>query len=207
MMGHYRAVTLVYEAVIRGDLNAAREAAFSIWGLATPPGLPAVGDQIAMFVQLQGRRAAQAGSVAQAADAAAGMLTLCGDCHAAVNVRVATPDTQAPSVGGIVGHMLNHQEAVQAMIEGLVAPSPARWRQGAERFGLRLLSPADLPPDPKLTPLVQQSEARVHAIAQEALAATDSTTRAAVFSKLIQTCASCHELHSRVWGPRTGGER
>jgi hypothetical protein len=204
MAGHYRAVTAVYEGVIRGDLAAVHEAAFSIWGLAAPSGMPAVGDQIAQFVQLQGRRAAQAPSLAQAAENAAGMLTLCGDCHAAVKVRVSTPDRPRPDVGGLVGHMLAHQDAVDALVEGLVAPSPSRWRVGAERLITAPLAGGDLPPDPALTAAIRKSEIDVHAIGKEALAAADNTGRTAVFAKLISTCANCHRLHGRVWGPRTG---
>lgn len=203
MAGHYRAVTQVYEGVIRGDLAAARDAAFSIWGLAAPSGMPASGTVIAEFVQLQGRRAAQATTLEQAANAAAGMLTLCGDCHTAVNVRVATPDRVRPDVGGLVGHMLAHQEAVEAMAEGLVAPSPSRFRTGAERLEIAPLSRSDLPPDRALTADIRRSETEVHAIGKEARLANDNTARTASFAKLISTCANCHRLHNRVWGPRT----
>jgi hypothetical protein len=201
MTGHYRAVTVVYESVIRGDLPTVREAAISIWGLAAPAGMPAAGERIAEFVKLEGRQAAQAGTIDQAARSAAAMLTLCGDCHSAVNVRVATPDTRRPDVGGLVGHMLDHQEAVQAMAEGLVAPSPSRWRTGAERLVKAPLSASNFPPDAGMTAAVARSESAVHAIGKEALAASDNTTRTAAFTKLIGTCANCHRLHSRIWGP------
>jgi hypothetical protein len=203
MSGHYRAVTVVYEAVIRGDLPAGREAAITIWGLAPPAGISPTGVQIAEFVKLEGQRAAQAGTIPQAARSAAAMLTLCGDCHTAVNVRVAAPDARPPDVGGIVGHMLAHQEAVQAMAEGLVAPSPSRWRTGAERLVTAALRGSEFPPDPGMGPAVRQSEIDVHAIGQEAVAAGDKTARTATFAKLIGTCANCHRLHSRIWGPRT----
>lgn len=203
MAGHYRAVTAVYEGVIRGDLDAVHEAAISIWGLAPPPGLPAVGDQIAHFVQLQGQRAAKAATLTQAAENAAAMLTLCGDCHAAVKVRVTTPERRRPDVGGIVGHMLAHQDATDALVEGLVAPSPSRWRTGADLLIGAPLSGNDLPPDPAITSAIRESEKNVHAIGREAATATDNTQRTAAFGKLIGTCANCHGLHKRVWGPRT----
>ena len=130
MAGHYRAVTAIYEGVIRGDLAAVHQAALAIWGLAAPAGMPAVGDRIANFIQLEGRQAAQTENLQRAAEASAAMLTLCGDCHTAVNVRVGTPATTAPTVGGIVGHMLAHRNAVESLVEGLVAPSLSRWRAG-----------------------------------------------------------------------------
>lgn len=206
MMGHYRAVTLVYEGVVRGDLSAVRDAGISIWGLATPSGVPAAGEQIAEFVKLQGRRAAQASTLTQAADSAAGMLTLCGECHRSVGIRIAVPERPTPPVGGIVGHMLEHREAVEMMAEGLVAPSASRWSLGAERLLAAPLSSRDLPPDPGMTAAVQKSETDVHAIGKAALAASDDTTRTATFARLIASCANCHRLHSRIWGPRSDGK-
>jgi len=201
MDGHYRAVVRVYDAVIAGDLEAARTAAIDIWGMPTPSGMPAGGVQIADWVQRQGRRVAQATSLDEAARASAAMLTLCGDCHATVGVRIATAEPPRPDVGGIVGHMLGHQRAVEALVEGLVAPSSMRWRAGADLLGELPLDSDELPDDPGLTAAVRRAEAEVHAVSVDAIAAPDNTTRTAVFGRLIGTCAGCHQLHAGTWGP------
>jgi hypothetical protein len=205
MAGHYRAVTVVYIAVIRGDLGAARDAAIALWGMAPPAGVPAGAVPIAEWVQLQGKRAAQATSLGQAAEAVAGMLTLCGDCHRTVGIRAGTDQAPRSEVGGIVGHMLEHQQAVEALAEGLVAPSPSRWQEGADLLQRAPLASSDLPPDSGLSTAVRRVEADVHAIAANAASVSNNTARTSVFASLIETCSNCHRLHRQVWGP--GGDR
>jgi cytochrome c553 len=45
------------------------------------------------------------------------------------------------------------------------------------------------------------AEARVHELADRAIKAPDQSSRVAVYGSIIGTCASCHGLHGRIWGP------
>jgi hypothetical protein len=100
--------------------------------------------------------------------------------------------------------MLEHQRAADELLQGLLIPSEARWRSGAERLRTAELLRSDLPADPKLTPEIRKAETAVHALANRAAAATATSERAAVYVDLATTCARCHSLHRQIWGPKTG---
>jgi cytochrome c553 len=207
MQHHFAQASRILEAVIRVDLAAVAAPAAELSVLAPPSGMPPAGRPFVDFIRLEGRRAVAATSLDRTAEAAASMLTLCGECHRATGVSVAPVAVPRPDVGGLVGHMLEHQRAVDAMVEGLIAPSVSSWNAGAARLRMAPLQPASLPPDPRLTADLRQAEGRVHEIGAEAEAASTSTDRTAAFTKLIATCSSCHSVHPRIWGPdsRVGG--
>jgi cytochrome c553 len=142
-------------------------------------------------------------TLGEAAAPVATMLSQCGQCHRTVGVFPGPSTRNYPDVGGIVGHMLTHQRAVDELLQGLLIPSDSRWAQGAELLRTAELSRSDLPPDPKLTPELRRAEAAVHALADRAATATTAGDRAAVYVELATTCAQCHSLHRQIWGPRT----
>jgi cytochrome c553 len=205
MEHHFSQASRVLEAAIRGDLAAVKGPASELSVIPAPSGMPPAAAPFVEFIRLQGRRAVAAATLDHAAEAAASMLTLCGDCHRTAGVSVAPVASDRPDVGGMVGHMLEHQRAIDEMVEGLISPSPARFRTGASRLRAAPLQPDNLPPDPRLTAEIRQAEGRVHEIGAEAEAAETATARTAAFSKLIATCSSCHSLHPRIWGPDSSG--
>jgi len=201
MQRHFGQASAVYDAVIRGDLDTAREEALALWSMPAPAGVAAAGAPFLDAIRMQGRRVSEASTVAQAAESVAGMLATCGDCHRVVGVGVVAYVPQRPVVGGIVGHMLEHEQAVTQMAEGLIAPSTTRWEAGARALTAAPLDHDELPPDSDLTPAVRSAESRVHAIAEQALTARDTDARVDVFANILATCSNCHSLHSRIWGP------
>jgi cytochrome c553 len=204
MRHHFTQVTLVYEAVIRGDLAAVRAPATELSTLPTPAGLPLTAAPFVDAIRVAGRQAAVATTIQQAAAPAAAMLAQCGECHRAAGIFPAPSTRTYPDVGGLVGHMLEHQRAVDELLQGLLIPSESRWTQGAERLRTATLSRSELPNDPKLTPEVRQAEQAVHALADRAAAASTTKARADVYVELATTCARCHSLHQQIWGPKTG---
>jgi mono/diheme cytochrome c family protein len=204
MRHHYLQVTLVYEAVIRGDLAAVRAPATELSILATPPGLPLTAAPFVDAIRTAGRQAAVATTIEAAAAPAAMMLAQCGECHRAAGIFPAPSNRTTPDVGGLVGHMLEHQRAADELLQGLLIPSESRWRSGAERLRTAELLRSDLPPDPKFTPEIRKAETAVHALADRAATAATTSERAAVYVDLATTCARCHGLHRQIWGPKTG---
>ena len=63
------------------------------------------------------------------------------------------------------------------------------------------LRASDLPRDPRLTREIAAAEDRVHVLAEQAATATEETARINVYSQILSTCAQCHGLHGRIWGP------
>jgi hypothetical protein len=104
--------------------------------------------------------------------------------------------------------MLEHQRAMDELLQGLVIPSVPLWTAGAKRLQTAPLSRGQLLPDRRLTGQIREAEARVHKLAQQASTAdtlATSSRRAAVYGQLLSTCAQCHVLHPQVWGPRQEG--
>lgn len=205
MRFHFNQITVVQEAVIRGDLEAVRAPARELTALPIPWRVPAAGSPYVNLIRDAARRLVTVSTRAEAADNAAFMLGICGDCHQAVGVNPAPSPVARPDVGGTVGHMLEHQRAMDELLQGLVIPSLARWNAGAKRLQTAPLQRGQFLPDRRLTSGIREAEAQVHKLAQQASAAATLATsarRAGVYAQLLATCAQCHEQHAQVWGPR-----
>ncbi len=203
MRHHFTQVSTIHEAIIRGDLPAVRVPALALANLPLPAGLPLVAPPFVAAVRQAARRAADATTLGTAASATVSMLTQCAACHRAANVRPSPSTPRRPDVGGIVGHMLEHQRAADEMLLGLLIPSDSQWRQGADRLRAAVMRPSELPPDPKLTQQIRAAEDAVHLVANRAASADTADARAASYIQVLTSCAECHGLHKTIWGPRT----
>ena len=204
MRHHFLDVSAIHEAVIRGDLTAAQEAARTLTLMPMPRDTLADGVPFVMGIISAAGRVREARNLPEAAAGTALMVRQCGECHQALRVRPTPAVVRRPDVGGLVGHMLEHQRAVDALLQGLIIPSATEWRVGAQRLKVAPLHPSDLPPDPQWTRVRKQADERVHQIADRAERASNPLMRGAVYADLLTTCAECHSLHQRVWGPRRG---
>ena len=202
MQHHFVEIGRVHDAVIRGDLRGALPPAAALAAMQTPAGLPDTVDPVVRILRQAGRLAGTAPNLRTAAGATVTMLQQCATCHQMVGVYPAPIPQRRPDVGGVVGHMLEHLQAADDMMQALIVPSESSWRAGADRLRAATLRPADWPPDPKLTAEAKKADATVHAIADRARAATTRNERGAVYAELLTTCASCHSLHRGIWGPR-----
>jgi len=207
MRHHFAQVMLVHEAVIRGDLPSVREPAARLASMEIPAGLPAAAAPYVVAVRETAQRVVDAKTLIAAAKATAALVTECANCHRAVGVFPAVPSGTTRDVRGVVGHMLEHQRAVDELLIGLMVPSPSQWIQGAERLRVADLRPGELPKDPQLTKWGREADARVHQLADQAVVAETPAQRAAAYAALMTTCAQCHSIHSKVWGPGRGGLR
>lgn len=201
MREHFARVHEVEAAVIRGDLESVKDPAD--WLASHDPSKEldkASASQVATMRDAA-RRAAEAKDLPNAATATATMLAACGDCHRAAGARPAPSVPEHSMVGGTVGHMLEHQRAVEMMANGLIIPSADMWAKGAEALKGAALRASQLPRDQKLTREIAAAEDRVHILAEQAAKAGEEQARVASYAQIISTCAQCHGLHGRVWGP------
>jgi cytochrome c2 len=201
MKAHFHEALAVQDAVIRGDLAAAKPAATALANAPSPAGLPAAAAPHATALKAAASRAAAATTLNGAATEVASMFATCGACHASAGTRPALPVSSPSGGGGVVGHMLAHQYAIDQMLQGLVLPSATLWRQGAEGLNMAPLRRSELPRDSALTRDVIAAEKRVHAMAEEAIATTEPAVRARQYAQILTTCAECHSAHRKVWGP------
>jgi cytochrome c553 len=198
MSDHFTRVRAIEEAVIRGDLDAAKVPAQWIVDHQETTGLPAGTDDQVAAVKDAARQVTAAADIPSAAKAAAGLVGACGDCHAKANITAHMPLVMlGEAKPGTASHMAEHQMAVDMMYRGLVAPSDADWTKGAEALKTSALGAKDLAGAKDAL----AAEKDVHKVAEDAIKASDRPARIEAYGKIIGSCASCHGMHGRVWGP------
>jgi hypothetical protein len=202
MKAHFSQVLLVHAAVIRGDLPSVAAPARELAGSSVASNAPAGTDRAITAMAAAARSAADAPTILAAASATSAMLTACGECHRAAGVRPDAPLAQPSPIGGVVGHMLQHQRAAEQMMQGLMLPSTTLWREGATSFVRAPLHPQDLPVDSASRRRMVATEEGLHRTASQAVEATDSLVRRNTYALILAACADCHRDHPKVWGPR-----
>jgi hypothetical protein len=203
MDDHFTKVTEVYDAVIRGDLDAARVPARWIAEHQDAAGLPPAAQPKVDEMKQAARLVVDAVDVAAAAHGTAAMAVACGNCHAATSVKpkFPAPAPPPPAKSEAEAHMRDHQRAIDLLYQGLVGPSEQAWADGVRALKNAPLSGVNMPKDPQLTRERVLAEVEVHALADQAKVAADAPARAEVYAQLTANCASCHALHGKVWGP------
>ncbi len=194
MTGHFDDALAVRDALIEGDLEAARRRARSLtaWRLSD------LRAEAAGYVT-EFRAAAQAvrdardrGTLARAVGRLAAS---CGACHRGSNVRVELePATPPPGEPGAAAHMRRHLWAADRFWEGLIVPSDDAWARGAEALATAALRPETLTPDLPVYPRVEALAQRVHALAEEGSRTADTGARIDIYAGMLATCARCHRL-------------
>lgn len=201
MQDHYSKAMAVHTAVVRGDLPAVTGAATQWLAQIDRTAWPSAAAPHVDTMRAAAKELAGATLLGPAGAAMGRTLGACGTCHRASGVMPAAPLEPARPVGGIVGHMLEHQRALSNMVEGLVVPSTSRWQEGAKGLRAAPLKREGLPRNAGSTDTLMALEREVHALAEKAASAETPDARAAAYGELAAGCARCHSLHVRVWGP------
>jgi hypothetical protein len=198
MANHFGRIREVEEAVVRGDLEAAKAAAQWVADHQDATGLPAGTESYVTTTRNAARAVAASTSLGNAGVATAFAVAACGECHAAAKVSPKMPEPSPPAaVPAAAAHMLPHQHALDLMYRGMVGPSETLWKQGAEALKASPLGDKDAA---KASKADAAAEARVHEIAGRAAQAADAGARIAIYGELIGSCTSCHAAHGRVLG-------
>lgn len=198
MADHFAKVREVEEAIIRGDLDAAKTPAQWIADHQDASEVPAAEKPI-KDMRAAARSVASATDISNAAIASAGMLGACGRCHAASKIEPKLPPATEPAAkGDRAKHMMEHQLAIDRMYHGLIAPVSGEWQKGAEALKAAPLR------DKAMKDIEKEAiaaEARTHELAERAINAADQSSRITIYGEIVGSCASCHGLHGRIWGP------
>lgn len=200
MRHHFVDVSLIHDAIIRGDLAAVRPPARRLGDLAVPARLPDAGIPYVVMMRRAGQRAATAKTLAAAATETVTMLAQCAGCHQTVGIRPTPASRSAPDAGGFAGHMLEHQRAADDLLHGLVIPSSSEWLSGAKRLRAAPLRPVWLIPELRYVPDLDRVDAAVHDLADDAMSAESPARRNDVYARLLATCADCHGVHRTIVG-------
>jgi hypothetical protein len=200
MRGHYADAVAMQNAVIRGDQAGVALAAQALVEYAAPPGMPDRSAAHVATIRRSARDAANATTIVTAAVSSALMLNACGQCHQLAGVQPAVALRPSARVGGLVGHMMEHQRAADQIFQGLVIPSDRLWRDGTRALATAPLHPADLPVGAAERRALSSTEERMHRLSTDAAQATEPRARANYYGQLLAACADCHS-RSKTWGP------
>ena len=202
MRDHFTSVTAVHDAVVWGDVAAARSHARTIAERDVSEKMPPSALPYLDVMRTTAARAAASNELDDIASMTGAMLALCGDCHRAVGLRPAVAAApKEPTVGGQVGHMLAHKQAADLLVEGLTVPSESTWTRGAQLLSNAPLHRADLQLGAKVAREVLDKEREVHGVAKRAATANDVRARVYYYSEIVQSCGTCHSLHPSVRRP------
>lgn len=124
--------------------------------------------------------ALDARSMGEAGSALGELGAACASCHADKGgpPQPAAAETLPRGVGG----MATHAAAERALWEGLLTPSPARWKTGAD----------SLAEAPELASDVEEISALAGQVRDLAGQAAAGPPRGDVYGKIMATCAACH---------------
>jgi cytochrome c553 len=198
MQEHFAKVREVEEAIISGDIAAARTPALWLADHQPTTGFPPATRQPLTEMRAAARTVATTSDIQEAATGAANLVGMCGRCHSAAKVEPKVPPaTEIAAPKGQGGHMLEHRSAVNLLYRGLIVPVSGDWVRGAEALNAADLGASDRK---RMTPEALAAEARVHELAGQALKANDQRTRVTIYGSIIGSCASCHRLHGRGAG-------
>ncbi len=172
-------------AMVRGDLDRAREAARRIERVVAITGLPEGSEEELMRLRSYATAIREADDYGVAALGTSLLAASCGDCHATYGVGPAFAEVgDLPEDRG--NHMVEHVWAADRMWEGLVIPDPARWQTGA-----RVLAYHEVPMD-ALAPGTSQYGVDLKTLGLESLRETDLSEQARRYGEILVTCSGCH---------------
>ncbi len=193
MRSHFLAGREIRDALVRGELDDAR-ARLAVMGTeAGPPGAPASWEPRLEVLRASAREAATARGLPDVARAFGDVGSACAGCHTALEVQPEF-DSEAipPAAEDAPAAMRRHQWAAERMWQGLVGPAADRYREGALVLAEAPLHPAELVVGQAPPIEVAQLAERVRDVAGQASRAASDEERAALYGRLLATCAACH---------------
>lgn len=190
MHERFETVDLARSALMRGDLTAVRNVASTIafrFPIDLPPAARAHGDRIPS----RALALSAAEDLPTAAAAFASLIGTCGACHAESGARWSWDEPPMPDGDDIEARMQRHAWANERMWEALLVASPERFDRAAEVLEAAPLS-GETAPDEERPGGIRAIEERLRGAAREARTARTMDDRAAVYGRILATCAGCH---------------
>ena len=194
MDDHWREGEAARDAIVQGDLDAARAAAGALAERIPVEGVPPDIEPLQAHMGEAARTLAGAEDLTRAARHLGALARTCGACHdqtaGGPQVRAAAP----PEAPGLEGAMARHQWAAEKMWLALVEPNETAWDEAVYALSLAPLVPSGTPADSPLPPLATEIELGVHELARSAQAAGSPEVQARHYGEMLVSCAACHLL-------------
>lgn len=185
MAQHYSQVHDIQRALINGNIAGARPGARWLsehrgeeYGAAAGPSLEMMRNDATILLRQN--------DILPASRILGRMGVACGDCHLALDIKVAFTLEEPPTSSAIPAtQMARHAWAMDRLWDGLSYPSDAAWKAGA---GALTTMPVNFGNNEQANRLA----ARIHDLSGQAAVATTPKERADTYGDLLETCALCH---------------
>lgn len=193
MREHFLRVLAVRDAVIAGDLAAAREPARWLAEHGAPrdvpdPWIPYITDLRVLSAGLV--EAESVGELARSVGVVAGT---CQACHDGLSVRIEYLPGLPPRAQDPRGRMHRHEWAMERLWNGLVMPNELAWERGAEALIESPFAPSFFLGDIETRTELAARSQQLQQLGQRA-AEADKLDRGRLYGELLTTCARCHQL-------------
>ncbi len=199
MYAHFDRAGEVHDALVRGELEMAREGAKWMATHQDSHDAPPGSGQHSALMQMYATRIGQASDLDAAAEATAQMGRVCGDCHRDNGVTPRFLMGTAPPEGGTPeAEMALHVWAAERMWEGLVGPDDYAWRSGARSLTGGWLDPAYVVTAPADREKVRVMVQSVYEIGSRAEGVSEPEDRAGVYGEFLTTCIDCHRITGAI---------
>lgn len=183
------------DAVMAGDLEAARSAARELEQHAFADTLPADWKHYTEQMRQQAQALVIASGLAEAGQAVGALGLSCGSCHfqqkAGPGAVREPPMAWQDPPDTLTERMDRHYAGVEQLWQGLVQPSEDAWRNGTLTLTRAPLQAPEAE-GAEVSPAAHAQVERVRQLARQARAAKSHPERAQIYGELIAACASCH---------------
>jgi mono/diheme cytochrome c family protein len=184
MREHSRHAAEVQRALVAGDLAAVQREAGALQLSLRESAVPPKARAPLREALAEAERAAQATTLADAAQATATLFLACGQCH---QDSGGGPRRALPPLPAAAPHAALYGFGISWMGYGLLAPDERAWTLGAEALAQRQ------PPQDGLSVDLLRLEASLHPVAQRAQRVTEPQARAELWAELLSSCGPCHQ--------------
>ena len=207
MQEHFTEATEIRDALVRGDLGAAKGAAQRMAARAPTASFPPNWSPYVTNIRSAASRVDEAPELDQAGLRAGDIAHVCADCHTNVGANVELEAVPPPEGDDAATHMLRHQWALDRMWEGLMAPADDRWTAGAGALVEAPLHPHAIAENQTGPDDLRALAERVHSLGTNASQTTDPQERAQLYGELLSTCHTCHSQVEGAPGSGAAGQR
>jgi hypothetical protein len=199
MRAHFYQLHEIEAAILRGDLEAARQGASALAGEAIG-GADSMAPPYAERLRGAAKALARAESLDDACRIEAQLLAECARCHEASKVKPALAAPEAPPDDAtVVARMARHRWAADRAWDGLVGLSASTWAVGLDVMAATPLPGNGMSDDPAQWERLTRYGRALQAAARRAAAARTINARAHAYGELLVVCTGCHSKLESEW--------
>jgi hypothetical protein len=199
MRDHFDGLREIERAIVRGNLDAARERATSIVFDRADQEMPTWAPYLARL-RAAASNLARAESITAAAHAETLMAAECAACHVATGAMLTFLVPPLPPDGGTLAErMARHQWAADRLWAGVIGLSDEAWRDGLEVLAAAPLPAAALTDDVERQGQIKKNARSLQQLSRYALTVTGTAPRARAYGQLLAVCGGCHARLPEDW--------